>query len=126
MEEQKLTIKDIVGLALKGWSKDDIKELFELAKSKEVPTEDGEQKTAVEDQPKAEPEEGNEPVKENKASGGGAGEESVDIKSLQAELKAVKEQLKAAQTANNNADLSGNTDNKTDDEILNDLARSFM
>ena len=126
MEEQKLTIKDIVGLALKGWSKDDIKELFELAKSKEVPTEDGEQKTTVEDQPKAEPEEGNEPVKVNEASGDSAGEESVDIKSLQAELKAVKEQLKAAQTANNNADLSGNTDNKTDDEILNDLARSFM
>lgn len=126
MEEQKLTIKDIVGLALKGWSKDDIKELFELAKSKEVPTEDGEQKTTVEDQPKAEPEEGNEPVKGNEASGDSAGEESVDIKSLQAELKAVKEQLKAAQTANNNADLSGNTDNKTDDEILNDLARSFM
>lgn len=126
MEEQKLTIKDIVGLALKGWSKDDIKELFELAKSKEVSTEDGEQKTTVEDQPKVEPEEGNEPVKENEASGDSAGEESVDIKSLQAELKAVKEQLKAAQTANNNADLSGNTDNKTDDEILNDLARSFM
>lgn len=119
--EEKLSIKDIVGLALKGWSKDDIKELFELAKTKEAPGEEGEQKTAEPIQTKAEPEPEPEPKQEEAKK-----EEVPDIDSLKNEIESLKSQLKEAQKENNSSDLSGKTDNKTDEEIINDMARSFM
>lgn len=116
----KVTVKDIISLALKGYSKDDIKELLELAQSKEVSTEEGEQKTLPEDEAKAKPEEEATPSEDE------AKEDAPNIDSLKKEIDDLKAQLKEAQADNNSSDLSGRTDNKTDDEILNDLARSFM
>ena len=122
MDENKLTIKDVVGLALKGWSKDDIKELFDLAKSKEEasPDEAG-QKTEPDagQQEKAEdgvPEDKKEEKPDNI-------EEVDDLKKQITDLKAM---LKESQQANNQADVSGGVDNQSDQDIINDLARSFM
>ncbi|MBR5215972.1 MAG: hypothetical protein IKV80_07090 [Bacteroidales bacterium] len=117
---EKVTVKDIISLALKGYSKDDIKELLELAQSKEGSTEEGEQKTPVEEQPKAKPEEEVNPSEDE------AKEDAPNIDSLQKEIDDLKAQLKEAQANNNSSDLSGRTDNKTDEEIISDLARSFM
>ncbi len=130
MNEEKLTIKDIVGLALKGWSKDDIKELFELAKSKEDSSDDGGQKTPENGQAKEKPEEGNaaseDKPKEGKTSEDEPKENSDDIDSLKKEILELKKQLKEAQTNNTSSDLSDQTDKQTDIDVINDLARSFM
>lgn len=120
MNEEKLTIKDIVGLALKGWSKDDIKELFELAKSKEDSSDNGGQETPENEQAKEKPEEENNPSKDEPE------ENSDDIESLKKENLELKKQLKEAQENNTSSDLSDQTDKQTDIDVINDLTRSFM
>lgn len=122
MDNDKISIKDIVQLALKGYSKDDIKELFDLAKSKESDNE-AEQKTPddSEGKDKAEPETQNDDPKDEAKE-----EKSIDIEALKKELEAVKGQLKEAQKANTGKDISDKGDNASDDEIIKSLVRDFM
>lgn len=122
MDNDKISIKDIVQLALKGYSKDDIKELFDLAKSKESDDE-AEQKTPddSEGKDKAEPETQNDDPKDEAKE-----EKSIDIEALKKELEAVKGQLKEAQKANTGKDISDKGDNASDDEIIKSLVRDFM
>ena len=122
MDENKLTIKDIVGLALKGWSKEDIKELFNMAQTQEqAKSEEAEQKAPAsepandEAEPKA-PEEKPEEKPDN----------IEDIDSMKKQISDLKALLKESQQGNNQADISDKVDTQTDQDILNDLARSFM
>ena len=122
MDENKLTIKDIVGLALKGWSKEDIKELFSMAQTQEqARSEEAEQKAPASEPANAEaelkaPEEKPEEKPDN----------IEDIDAMKKQISDLKALLKESQQDNNQADVSGKVDTQTDQDILNDLARSFM
>lgn len=122
--DEKISLKDVVNLALKGYSKDDIKELFALAKQTEKDLSgDGEQKAAATDEPKVEPEQKAPEVEpESKPSN----IETTDtIEELKKQIIDLKGQLTNAQKSNVSEPLPDN--GKDDDEsILKDLARSFM
>ena len=122
MDENKLTIKDIVGLALKGWSKEDIKELFTMAQTQEqARSEEAEQKAPASEpaNDKAEPKAPEEKPEEKP-------DNIEDIDSMKKQISDLKALLKESQQDNNQADVSNKVDTQTDQDILNDLARSFM
>lgn len=122
-DENKVTIKDIINLALKGYSKEDIKELFALAQAKEAEGEEAEQKTTVKEQPKDEAEpKGPEATGTSEADSKDSSEDT----DLKAENEKLKKALAEAQKSNNEADLSDKTDNQTDEQVINELARAFM
>lgn len=121
MDNNKITIKDIVSLALKGYSKDDIKELFTLAQQMETSvSNEGEQKTAAEGEPKVDPEPTAPEVKPEENP-----DNIEDIDELKKQITDLKGQLSNAQKANVTSPLP-ETGKETDQDILNDLARSFM
>lgn len=122
--DEKISLKDIVSLALKGYSKDDIKELFALAKQTEKDLSgEGEQKAAATDEPKAEPEQ-KAPEVEPEAKPSNI-ETTDTIEELKKQIIDLKGQLTNAQKSNVSEPLPDN--GKDDDEsILKDLARSFM
>ena len=115
-----MTFSDLVALAKQGYTPADIRELVALSKADE-PTheqaEEAEQKTVQEDVQKEEA----EPVNDA---------DTIDYKKLYEDEKAKNEQLGAslqkAQSNNVTKDMSYKTDSKTDEDVLNDLVRSFM
>lgn len=122
--DEKISLKDIVSLALKGYSKDDIKELFALAKQTEKDLSgEGEQKAATTGEPKVEPEQ-KAPEVEPKEEPSNI-ETTDTIEELKKQIIDLKGQLTNAQKSNVSEPLPDN--GKDDDEsILKDLARSFM
>ena len=114
---------DIIKLRLKGVSADEIKQLMEL----ETMAEDSEEfQEQTEDQTKEQTEDQTEDQTEEQFEDPAITEMRKQLEDVTAELKESEERLKAAQKANINRDISGQTDQKSDEDILKDLVRSFM
>ena len=112
---------DIIKLRLKGVSADEIKQLMELETMAED-SEEFQEPEQTEDQTVDQTEDQTEEQAEDPA----IAEMRKQLEEVTAELKENEEKLKAAQKANINKDISGQTDQKSDQDILNDLVRSFM
>ena len=117
-----LKFTDIIELAKQGYKVADIKELLslEVPDSLQPGAEDGERKTEDTEPPKEEPEEPKEEKPDN-----------VDYKKLYKDSKRQQDELakklEEAQKSNTNKDVSGNNpDEKSDLDLVNELARSFM
>ena len=124
MDNEKISLKDVVNLALKGYSKDDIKELFALAKQTEKDLSgEGEQKV---DTPSDQHDEPEQKAPEVEPEAKPSNIETTDtIEELKKQIIDLKGQLTNAQKSNISEPLPNN--GKDDDEsILKDLARSFM
>ena len=109
---------DIIALAKAGYKPNEVKELLAMATEPEPTPEPT-------PEPEKEPEPEPTPAKEPQHS------LDEDYKKLYEEsqqaLKKAEESLKVAQAKNNRMDVSNNDGNKkTDADIINDLARSFM
>lgn len=105
-----MKLDDIIALAKQGYKPADIKELIEI--SKEEPKEEEDQKEELQE-PKEELQEPKEEIQEPK---------DIDYKKLYEESQ---QALKDAQKKNIKKDASS-SEEKTDSEILEDFARSFM
>ena len=109
---------DIIALAKAGYKPGEVKELLAMA-------------TEPEPIPEPEPEPTPEPTPEPEPATEPQHSLDEDYKKLyeesQKDLKKANESLKKAQALNNRMDVSNNDGNKkTDAEIVNDWARSFM
>lgn len=117
-----LKLTDIIDLAKQGYKVSDIKELLalEIPDSKDPGTEDGERKTEETKPPKEEPE---EPKKDQT--------DNADYKKMYEDLKQQQDELakklEESQKLNTSKDVSGkDPEEKSDLDLVNELARSFM
>ena len=117
-----LKLTDIIELAKQGYKVSDIKELLalEVPDSHNPDPEDGERKTEDTKPAKEEPEES----KEDKP-------DDVDYKKMYEDSKRQQDELakklEESQKANTSKDMSGSKpDEKSDIDLVNELARSFM
>ena len=110
---------DIIKLRLKGVSTEEIKQLMEL----ETMAEDAEE---IQEQAEDQTEDQAEDQTEDQTEDPAIAEMKKQLEEMTAQLKENEEKLKAAQKANINRDISGQADQKSDQDILNDLVRSFM
>lgn len=116
----KPTFKDIVEFAKAGWKPGDVKEIIEAASKLEVKEEEPAEINPKEDMP---PEQENsqketsEQPKEDKAS-------DDKVAELQKQIDDLNNKLKSAQEQNTKKNLQGTV--QTDQEKLEDIARSFM
>ena len=120
-----MNIADIIALAKMGYKKQDIKELIEMADSKEQSA-SPETASAVPEQITPEvtsegkaPEQPVPTVKEPE----NVAKEPIQHDSDN-EVKQLKEQIKQLQEANTRKDVSGNVENDAD--VIEDLVRSYM
>ena len=116
-----MNLKDLIALAKQGYTPADIRDLIALSDKADDPAqlqvEEAEQKTTQEEAPKVEA----EPVNDVNA---------IDYRKLYEEEKAKNDQLSVdlqkAQSNNVSMDMSYKMDSKTDEDVLNDLVRTFM
>lgn len=117
-----MNLSDIVALAKQGYKPSDIKELLDMVSSKEEkPTEENkvqEEKTEQHEDGKEQPNE----APKNSTEDSSEKANVIDYKKKIAELE---EKVKSLQNANVHKD---NSDSKqeSDEDILNDITRSFM
>lgn len=122
----KLNLSDIVALAKSGYSVSDVKELISLSSSDDAHQE---QEEKPKDEKEAQPQEsGKEPPQETdpKKSTEDPAQDASAIDEYKKEIEKLKEQINNLQKENVNKDISGNDKGKSDEEILNDITRSFM
>ena len=118
-----MKLGDIIALAKLGYKKEDIQDLISMAETAEGP-ESTEPENSPEDEaaggPELSPPE-NEP--EKSADDDRSGQE---IKALQDQIKDLKKRLENAQKQNINKNNSGDDQEHTDQDVLNDIVRNFM
>ncbi len=117
-----MNLSDIVALAKQGYKPSDIKELLEMVSSKEEkPTEENkvqEEKTEQHEDGKEQPNE----APKNSTEDSSENANVIDYKKKIAELE---EKVKSLQSANVHKDNS-ESKQESDEDILNDITRSFM
>ena len=111
-----MKFSDIVALAKMGYKPDDIRELMTLKEETPEP----ENKPAPEEKPAPVTEPEPEPTPEGDEKPGPASQGSDD------KIKELEEQIKGLQAANQNRTRPEPEKGKSDEEILQDLARHFM
>lgn len=117
-----MNLTDIVALAKQGYKPSDIKELLDLVPSKEEkPTEENkvqEEKTEQHEDGKEQPDEAPKNSTEDSS-------EKVSVIDYKKKIAELEEKVKSLQNANVHQD---NSDSKqeSDEDILNDITRSFM
>ena len=117
-----MNISDIVALAKQGYKPSDIKELLELVPSKEEkPTEENKVQVEKTEQHEDGKEQPNEAPK-NTTEDSSEKDSVIDYKKRIAELE---EKVKSLQNANVHQDNS-DVQKESDEDILNDITRSFM
>lgn len=120
-----LNLADIVALAKQGYKVSDVKELITLASSEDT---DSAAQEKPQDEKKEEPQESvKEPTqeKETQKSTKEPAEDSV-INEYKKKIEELEEKVSKLQKDNVNRDNSSNTPGKSDEEILDDVTRSFM
>lgn len=114
-----MNLTDIIALAKQGYTPADIRELLKLSTEEKTPAASGEASTEKEPEPAAEPETKSTPTEEAEKA-----EDTTDDKDEK--IKELQDQLKKAQDANTRQKRPEDTPQKTDAEILKDMARRFM
>ena len=116
---EKIGLKDIIGLAMKGYKPGDIKELLELAESANQ-KEDLDKATTPDDQAgKDEPEGGQENGVDEKKS-----EPSETEKELRKQIDELNSKIKTLQDENTKKEVDGKV--KTDEEKFVELVKDFF
>lgn len=121
----KLNLSDIVALAKSGYSVSDVKELISLSSSDDTPQEQEEkpkdEKEARTQESGKEPPQEPEPKKSTEAPA-----DASAIDEYKKEIEKLKDQISNLQKENVNRDNSGKDPGKSDEDILDDITRSFM
>lgn len=120
----KLGIMDIVALAKAGYSVSDVKELFSLASSEEKEPEKQEENEP--DEKTDEPEDAKDTGTEDPQKSTEDPAKVTAIDEYKKQVEELKKQVKDLQDKNVHQDNSGNDNQKSDEDILNDITRSFM
>ena len=99
--EEKIGLKDVISLALKGWSKEDIKELVNIANAAEAGKPDEEPQKGTGEEPA--PADPGEPPEPEKGTDPKEAEDAIDYKKLYEDSQA---ELAKAQAANRSKDTA--------------------
>lgn len=121
-----ISLADIVALAKQGYKVSDVKELIALASSEETPPKDQDDKPKGEktEQP---PEKEKEPSKSEALQKPTEDPDKVTaIDEYKKKIEELENKVQKLQSDNVNKDNSGKHPDKTDEEILDDITRSFM
>ena len=120
----KLNLADIVALARSGYSVSDVKELINLSSSDDTPQEQEEPKGEKETQTQ---ESGKEPPQEMESKK--PTEDPADASAIDEYKKKIEElenKISNLQKENVNKDNSDKSQGKSDEDILDDITKSFM
>ena len=119
-----MNISDIVALAKAGYKPSDVKDLINLASSKEEPRQDEEKD---QDKKSEQHDDGKEQPKEApKKSTDDSPKEANAIDEYKKEIEDLKSQLQKLQSDNVHKDNKDKDNEKSDEDILTDITRSFM
>ena len=119
-----LNLKDIVELAKAGYKVSEVKELIALSSSEETGSADeGDEKWK--DEKTEEQEAGKEQPEEAPKKSTSKPEEDSSILSYKQKIEELEEKIKTLQSDNVHKDQS-NKQEKTDEELLNELTASYM
>ena len=123
-----ITIKDIVELAKAGYKPNEVKELIELSKTEEndTPSISGSSDTAGETIPPSNNVQDSTPNPSFTGEISPAEETEKPETDYKALYEASQLELKEAQKANIKRDISSADDNKSDEDILEDLIKEFI
>ena len=113
-------LKDIIGLAMKGYKPADIKELLSIAETAQAVNDQGSEddNEEIEDQAQSESSEGSSDAESEKTPA-----EDQDTSKLQAEIISLQEKIKNLQSENTKKDIQGEV--KTDQEKFEELVKNF-
>ena len=117
---EKLSIKDVVEFAKAGWKPGDVKDIIEAAGKMEAKTEEPAEIPEKDQEQPAPEKEQKETSKQLKDD---ASKDEL-IKQLQGQIEELNGRIKTVQEANTKKNLQGTV--QTDQEKLEDIARSFM
>lgn len=118
-----MKFSDLIALAKAGYKPGEVKELLSLGDNGASGAEKADEILPKEEE---QPEQQNAQQKEaEEPEDNGAPSDDDKIKDLEAQITALKAELKKAQKDNSKKDISG-TEKKDPQEVLNEIARSFM
>lgn len=118
-----MNLKDIIALAKAGYSVSDVKELISLSSS-EDPGPAEQEKTP--DEKTEEPETGKDTASREPEKSTEDPAKVIAIDEYKKQIDDLKKQVKDLQEKNTHKDVSGNKNEKSNEEIINDITRSFM
>lgn len=113
-------LKDIIGLAMKGYKPADIKELLSIAETTQTVNDQGSEDNTegIEDQAQSESSGVSSDVEDEKTPA-----EDQDTSKLKAEIISLQEKIKTLQSENIKKDIQGEV--KTDQEKFEELVKNF-
>lgn len=114
----KPTFKDIVEFAKAGWKPADVKEILEAASKLEVKPNEEPAETGPKEDTQPEQEKEEEPKADVESS------KDKEIEQLKAQIEESNKKLAAVQESNTKKNLQGTV--QSEEDRLNELARSFM
>ena len=118
-----MNIADIVALAKMGYKPSDVKDLIDLASSKEEPP--AQEETKEQPEKTEQHEDGKERPDEVPKKDADTSKESEAINEYKQKIEELEKKVKDLQSENVHKNNS-NADMKSDEDVLNDITRSFM
>lgn len=117
-----MKLSDIIALAKAGYSVSDVKELMTLASSEDK---EPAPKEEPKDEKTEEPETGKDTASKEPEKSTEAPENVIAIDEYKKQIEELEKQVKDLQQKNIHTDVSNKPD-KSDEDLMNDLTRSFM
>ena len=118
-----IRIADIVALAKQGYKPSDIKELLSFVSSEDgAPKED----KNIQGEKTEEPETGKEQPEKEQQKPTEEPQKVVAIDEYKKKVEELEKELENLKKENTKKDVSGNASQKSDEDILNDITRSYM
>lgn len=118
-----MNLKDIIALAKAGYSVSDVKELIAMASSEDA--EPAQQEDKPKDEKTEEPEAGKDTASKEPEKSTEDPVKVTAIDEYKKQIEDLEKQVKDLQQKNIHTDVSNHPD-KSDEDIMNDLTRSFM
>lgn len=119
-----MNLKDIIALAKAGYSVSDVKELIAMASSEDQ--EPAKQEEKPKDEKTEEPQTGKDTASREPEKSTEDPAKVIAIDEYKKQIDDLKNQIKDLQEKNTHKDVSGNKNDKSDEDIINDITRSFM
>lgn len=117
-----MNLSDIVALAKQGYKPSDIKELLDMVSSKE---EQPKEENNIQEEKTEQHEDGKEQPNEAPKNSTEDSSENANVIDYKKKIAELEEKVKSLQSANVHKDNSDSTQ-ESDEDILNDITRSFM
>lgn len=119
-----MNLKDIIALAKAGYSVSDVKELISMASSED--TDPATQEENPKDEKTEEPETGKDTASKEPEKSTEDPAKVVAIDEYKKQIDDLKKQVRDLQEKNTHKDVSGNKNEKSNEDVINDITRSFM